>query len=250
MNTRLIIASVSASLLALAAACANAPSQQFDLVPVRSNGQDLVGLDSTTMVESRQPGGIVSVRSDKGFAQFGASLIVAVQNKSAGVLEFGPQNISASANGRPLTVLAADELDAQSKAQARSFIRATTRAEDVGIDAASESFNRDYRFNNYGGCPAGQGDCQVFSNDGGRNYRQDRIDRELEAGTVAAVAHKLHSNRVLISHKALRPASLAPEQVTGGVVVINPPKAGGRVDIVVTFNGQKHSFSFNAQPSA
>ncbi|MDP3739655.1 MAG: hypothetical protein Q8R02_19860 [Hyphomonadaceae bacterium] len=249
MNRKLVFA-LAAILAASAAACSTYPKTRFDLAPVKANGQDLVGLDGATTIESRQPGGIVSVRADNAFAEFGASLIVAVQNKSGGVLDFGPQNISATANGQVLKVLAADELDAQSKAQARGFLRATTRTGEVGIEQATGTFNREYRFNNYGGCPAGQGDCQAFAEDGGSGYRQDRINRELEASNVAVVAQQLESNRALISQKALRPASVAPEQIAGGVVVVHPPKAGGRVDIVVTFNGQKHSFSFNAQPAA
>jgi hypothetical protein len=246
MNRKLVFALTA--ILAASAACSTTANAKFDLVPVRTNGQDLVGLDSATTIESRQPGGIVSMRADNQFSDFGASFIVAVHNKSAGALEFGPQNIVATSNGQSLKVLAAGELDKQVKAQARGFLRATTRTGQVDLEAASANVTREYRFNNYGGCPAGQGNCQVFSDDGGSNYRQDRINRELEAQTVAEVAQKLQVNQTLISQKALRPASVAPEQIAGGVVVINPPKTGGRVDLTVTFNGQKHTFSFNARP--
>lgn len=247
MNRKLVFALAAATIVSTAA-CSTTPNTRFDLVPVQSNGQDLAGLDSATTLESRRPGGIVSVRADNRFSEFGASVIVAVHNKSPGAAEFGPQNITATSNGQSLKVLAASELDAQVKAQARGYIRATTRSEDVGIETATETFNRDYRFNNYGGCPAGQGNCQVFSDDGGSIYRQDRIDREYEAGNVAIVARQLQSNQALIAQKALRPATVPPEQIAGGVVVIDPPKSGGRVDLTVTFNGQTHTFSFNARP--
>ena len=249
MNRKLVFVWV-AIFAAVISACQTQAAPKFDLAPTRANGQDLVGIDSTTLIESRQPGGIVSVRADNSFAEFGASFIVAVHNKSGAAAEFGPANITATANGKPLKVLAAADLEDQSTAQARGYIRATTFNEGVDIDAASETTNREYRFNNYGGCPAGQGDCQVFSGDNGSGYRQDRIKRTREADTVASVATQLAANRALIARRALRPSSVAPEQMAGGAVVIYPPKAGGPVDIVVTFNGQKHSFSFNARPAA
>jgi hypothetical protein len=33
-------------------------------------------------------------------------------------------------------------------------------------------------------------------------------------------------------------------------MVIELPPSGGRVDLTITFNGQKHSFSFAATPEA
>ena len=71
-------------------------------MPVSTNGQDLVGLTGAAMIESRQPGGIVSVRADTQFSDFGASFIVAVQNKTEGAADFGPQNISATVDGKAL----------------------------------------------------------------------------------------------------------------------------------------------------
>jgi hypothetical protein len=52
---------------------------RYDLVPVQSNGADLSDLDSRTILESRLPGGIVSIRADEQFAPFGAGFIVAVE---------------------------------------------------------------------------------------------------------------------------------------------------------------------------
>src|SRR5262245_37213054 len=110
MNRSLILASFA--VLLAAAACTTQPQTRYPLVPVQSNGTDLPGLDSRTILESRQPGGIVSVRADDQFAAFGASFIIAVQNKSGGSTLFGPNDIQASINGERLAVLAADELDA------------------------------------------------------------------------------------------------------------------------------------------
>lgn len=248
--SRRTAATVLAALLALGiGGCSTPAAVRYSLVPIQSNGADLTGLDSRTILESRQPGGIVSVRADEQFAQFGAGFIVAVQNKSGAALDFGPANIEASVDGQKLPVLAAEELDARIKADARSYLRATSRAGGVDIEAASESATREYRFNNYGGCPAGQAGCQVFSDDNGSNYRQDRISRTLEAETVAQTAIVLQANQALIAQRALKHASVGPEEMAGGVMVVEPPKTGGTVDLTVTFNGQKHRFAFAAKPA-
>jgi hypothetical protein len=146
-------------------------------------------------------------------------------------------------------VLAADELDAKLKGVLRGRLRSTSRTETVDIENASAEAAREYRFNNYGGCPAGQGNCQIFSDDGGSIYRQDRINRELQAKTIAEAALTLQAGQSMIE-RALRPSLVAPEQMAGGIIVVEPPKGGGKVDITVTFNGQKHRFAFAATPAA
>jgi hypothetical protein len=114
--TRYLTTAALAAILGVVG-CSTAPTPQitYALVPVKSNGQDLPGLDTKTTLESRQPGGIVSIRGDEQFAAFGAGFIVAVQNKSGAPVDFGPKNISASVNGKPVTVLAAEELDQRVK---------------------------------------------------------------------------------------------------------------------------------------
>src|SRR5262245_25600833 len=106
---RLILATLAA--LLAAPACTTTEPERYAVVPVQSNGTDLPGLDSRTIVESRQPGGIVSVRADDGFEFFGAGFVVAVHNKSGGPVDFGPGDVQASINGHAIPVLAADELD-------------------------------------------------------------------------------------------------------------------------------------------
>ncbi len=250
MKRRLATTALAALLAAALAGCAASPPTRYSLVPVQSNGADLSGMDSRTILESRQPGGIVSVRADEQFAGFGAGFLVAVQNKGAAAQEFGPANIEASVDGRKIPVLAAEELDARIKADARGFIRANTRSGTVDIEAATAEAEREYRFNNFGGCPAGQSGCQVFSDDNGRGYRMDRNDRTLEAQTIAATALALQANQSVIAQRALKRTSVAPEQMTGGVMVVEPPRRGGKVDLTVTFNGQKHRFAFDAKPAA
>ncbi|HEX5007198.1 MAG TPA: hypothetical protein VFV70_08810 [Hyphomonadaceae bacterium] len=244
---RLILATLAA--LLAAPACTTSEPVRYALVPVQSNGADLPGLDSQTILESRQPGGIVSVRADERFDFFGAGFFVAVHNKSGGPVDFGPENVQASIDGHAIPVLAADELDAKLKGRIRGRLRSTSRTDTVDIENASAEVEREYRFNNYGGCPAGQGTCQIFSADGGSGYRQDRINRELQAKTIAEAALTLQTGQAMIQ-RALRPALVAPEQMSGGVIVVEPPKRGGKVDLVVTFNGRKHSFTFTATPAA
>jgi hypothetical protein len=244
---RLILAALAA--LLVAPACSTSQPTSYSLVPVQSNGTDLPGLDSQTILESRQPGGIVSIRADDRFAAFGAGFLIAVHNKSGGPMDFGPADVEASINGQKVAVLAADELDAKLKGIVRGRLRATSRTDTVDIANASADVAREYRFNNYGGCPAGQGDCQIFSADNGSGYRQDRINRELQAKTVAEAALTLQAGQEMIQ-RALRPGLVAPEQMAGGVVVVEPPKSGGKVDLTVTFNGHKHRFAFTATPAA
>jgi hypothetical protein len=244
---RLILAALAA--LLAASACTTSAPTRHSLVPVQSNGADLPGLSSQTILESRQPGGIVSVRADDRYAFFGAGFLIAVHNKSGGPIDFGPWNVEAAIDGQKIPVLAADELDAKLKGVVRARVRSTSRTETVDIADASAEVEREYRFNNYGGCPAGQGGCQIFSNGNGGAYRQDRINRELQAKTVAEAALTLQAGEAMIQ-RALRPALLAPEQMAGGVIVVEPPKGGGKVDLVITFNGQKHRFAFAATPAA
>jgi hypothetical protein len=248
---RFAIGLIAGSLLA---ACVSGPAavQHFSLIPTESNGQPLSGYDSKTTLESRQPGGIVSVRADDQFSQFGASFIIAVQNKSGGPLDFGPQSVSATVNGKPIVVLAADELDARVKGQARGYLRATSRTGGVDVEGATPQASREYRFNNFGGNAAGQGGNSgcAATDDGCRSYRVDRDNREADAKLLADAAAKLQVNTQLISQKALRRESVAPEAMAGGVIVVEPPKEGGPVKLVVTINGQQHKFTFAATPSA
>jgi hypothetical protein len=238
----------------LLAACASGPktAQHFNLIPTESNGQALTGFDSTTTMESRQPGGIVSVRAENQFSQFGASFIIAVQNKSGGPMEFGPKNISATVNGKPTAVLAAEELDQRVKNEARGYLRATSRTSDVGAENATLAATREYQYNNYGGNAAGTGGFSgcAMALDGCRNYRVDRDNREADAKLIAEAALKLQLSSQLISHKALRRENVAPEGVAGGVIVVEPPKGGGPVKLVVTVNGKEHKFTFAATPTA
>ncbi|HEV7693114.1 MAG TPA: hypothetical protein VGO52_19925 [Hyphomonadaceae bacterium] len=250
------IALVAGTLLAgsLLAACAGGPkaAHHFSLIPTESNGQALTGFDSTTTMESRQPGGIVSVRAENQFSQFGASFIIAVQNKSGSPMEFGPQNISATVNDKPIAVLAADELDQRVKSEARGYLRATSRTSDVGAENATPAATREYQYNNYGGNAAGTGGFSgcAMAVDGCRNYRVDRDNREADAKLIADAAVRLQLSSQLISHKALHRESVAPEGVAGGVIVVEPPKSGGPVKLVITVNGKEHKFTFAATPAA
>ncbi len=245
--SRLILATL-ATLLAASACTTDVPAR-YALVPVQANGADLPGLGSSDIIESRQPGGIVSVRADERYEFFGAGFVVAVHNKSGDPLDFGPANIAASIDGKPVPILTANELDARLRGNIRGWLRATSRTGTVDIENASAEVTREYRFNNYGGCPAGQGTCLIFSDDNGSGYRQDHIARELQAKTVVEAATTLQAGQAIIA-RTLRPGLVEPEQISGGVIVVEAPKRGGKVDLVVTFNGRRHSFTFTAAPAA
>ena len=251
MNRR--FAATLAVLAVAAAGCASTPPEtHFSLVPTKSNGQDLPGLDAKTTLESRQPGGIVSVRVEPDYVAAGAGFIVAVQNKSAAPADFGPQNVEATAGGQKLAILSAEELDAKAKAKLAGYIRATNRTGTTDIDKATVSAQREYQYETFGGNAAGQGggsSCVLSGTDNCRAYRADRENREADAKVIAETAAALKQNELLLK-KALRPSTVGPEQMAGGMVVIQPPKAGGPVDVTVTFNGQKHRFTFNATPTA
>jgi hypothetical protein len=247
----ILVAAGFALMATCVSGCETAQSTtRYALVPVWTNGQDVPGLDSRTTLESRQPGGIVFIRADDQIAGFGASFVVGVQNKSGAALEFSPGDIKASVNGMALPVLAAKEFSAEMEGPMRGFIKATIRMDRQDIDAASQETNRNYRFNNYGGCPAGQGGCQIFSDDNGSDYRQDRIDRQLDADTVATAAAQLQATRGWISLRALRPLRVAPGEMSGGIFTVKLPPTGGRVDLRITFNGSDHAFAFLASALA
>ena len=248
MNRSLILASLA--VLGLAACTTPPPTTRYALAPIQANGTDLPGLDSRTTVESRQPGSIVSIRPSDQFAELGPGFVIAVQNKGAAPASFGPQDIEAAVNGAKVAVLAAEEMENEVIGDLRGYIRATQRTDTVDIEQASEFVSREYRFNNYGGCPAGQGRCLIESADIGSGYRHDRINRQIQAENVAEAAAALMASQALISERALQAATVEPEQMAGGVIVIQPPRSGGKVDLTVTFNGQKHRFSFRASPSA
>jgi hypothetical protein len=248
MNRTLVFASFAA--IIAASACSSQPQTRYALTPIHAGGADLPGLDSRTTVESRQPGSIVSVRPSDQFAELGPGLVIAVQNKGSAPASFGPHDIEATINGARVAVLAADEMDARMKGDLRGYLRATQRTDTVDIEQASAEVSREYRFNNYGGCPAGQGRCQIGSADFGSGYRHDRINREAQAQNVAEAAIVLQANQALISQRALQAYTIAPDQIAGGVIVLQPPRSGGKLDLTVTFNGQKHRFSFSATPSA
>jgi hypothetical protein len=249
--TRYLIAATLAGILA--AGCASAPPAHYMVVPIKSNGTDLPGLDAKTTLESRQPGGIVSARGDDRFADFGAGFIIAVQNKSAAPAEFGPKNVVASINGKSIPILAAAELDEKVKARLAGYVRATNRTGTTDIDLATASAQREYRYETFGGNLAGQGggsSCALSSTDNCRNYRLDRENREADARVIAETAAVLQQSQQLIAQRALQPATVGPEAIAGGAIVIQPPKGGGTVDLTITFNGQTHRFSFNATPTA
>ena len=65
-------------------------------------------------------------------------------------------------------MLAADELDARVKAEARGYLRATTRTGQVDIEQATAEVAREYRFNNFGGRAGGQPSLAYSDDQGSR----------------------------------------------------------------------------------
>jgi len=241
------LASVTASLVCAAACTAIAPPS-YTVAPVRSNGQDLQNLDDRTTLESRDPTGIVAVRADDQFADFGVGFAIVVHNLGGEPTEFGPTQVEARLNGRPVEILAAAELSVKATGVVKGYVRATSGRRRT-IEEATEDFNREYRFNNYGGCPAGQSCCQVYSADNGSRYRQDRISREREAQTVARAALDLVGWQTLIAQRALRPSRVGPNAITGGVLVVEPPPVAGEIELRINFNGKSHVFAFRVSPA-
>lgn len=243
----------AAAMLLAAAACASGP-EPYELKAVASNGQDLRGVSSTraTILESRQPAGIVSVRQSDLLSEYGVSFIVAAKNEGTEAAAFGPENVAASIGGRPAAVFDAGELDDKVRGNVRAFMRATDRGDPAStraVDAGRPDVALEYTYNNYGGCPAGQGRCQIESPDVGSVYRHDRIDRERNLSNAMTAASVLEKDLAAIG-STLKPALVAPGAVGGGVVVIQPPRPGEILELVITFAGQPHRFSFEARPAA
>ena len=164
-------------------------------------------------------------------------------------MAFSPTDISATAGGRRLDILSAAELKQRVAGDTRSYMQATDRTGSVDFERATPDVAREYRFNNFGGCPAGQSGCAIYSDDNGRDYRLDRNNRELQAQSVAEAAFALQLNQQVIAAKALKPEALGPGELSGGAFVVTPPREGGPIDLVVTFAGQTHSFTFAAARS-
>ena len=161
--TRYLIAATLAVILAAAAArLQHTPTPQVTIPWCRLHPTARACRASTPRPRSNRASPAASSPSAATTSSptFGASFIVAVQNKRTGARpEFGPGNIPPPINGERFAVLAADELDAKVKDDSRGYLRATPATGTVDIEAATAQVTREYRFNNFGGCPAGESDA-------------------------------------------------------------------------------------------
>lgn len=244
---------LAATLLA-ATACATSPGA-YQLAPVAAGGQDLSAyskLKPDAMLESRLPGGTVMVRTVEIFSDYGASFAIAATNAGGQPVQLSVQDVSATAGGAPLHIYTAKELDSEITGAARAYLRSSDGQYDPtnlrDVEQASVDVNRRENFNTFVGCPVGEGRCQIDSPDIGSSYRLERIDREQDLATNAEVAQKLMTELPVLT-RTLRTATIAPGATAGGLVVMQHPSRGQRVDITVAFNGETHTFSYLAKPS-
>ncbi len=234
---------------------ANTTRPKYALRASMANGQDLGGLriGPATLLESRQPAGVVSLKLSDQLRRYGAAFVVVAQNTGGAETSFGPANVSASVGGRALPVYSPEELDARARGDARSKIRAYDRSdpsETRDIESASLSAQTEHSHNNWGGCPAGKSGCLIYDTDDvGRSYRMGELDREWNYRSSIEVAAQLAQDMPAIEKAVLRSAAVKPGGIAGGVVVVQHPAPGETVDVTITFAGQKHSFSFVAQPT-
>ncbi len=247
------IALLCAPLLA-AAACATA-SGTYQLAPVAAGGQDLTQyskLKPDAMLESRMPGGTVLVRTVDIFSDYGASFAIAATNAGGQPVQLSVQDVSATAGGVPLHIYTAKELDSEITGAARAYLRASDGNYDPtnlrDVELASTDVNRRENVNTFVGCAVGEGRCQIDSPDIGSAYRLERIDRQQDLATNTEVAQKLMTELPVLT-RTLRTATVAPGATAGGLVVMQHPARGQRIDITVAFNGETHTFSYLARPS-
>ncbi len=245
----------AALLLATLGGCATSAgtsaAPRFALRPTASDGQDLTRMNvaEDTVLESRRPGGIVSIQATDHLSSYGASFVLAARNLGEAPLVFGPENVSASADGRPVRVYTAEKLGETVQRKVGAMMKTETRSVSGtrrDLEAASVSATTDHTFNNYGGCPAGQGGCRVY--DGTlTDYNWDENERQLNYETSRRAAAILAKDAGAVNQHVLKSAPIAPGGTMGGVVVLESPKVGETIDLVVTFGGQTHRFSYLAQ---
>jgi hypothetical protein len=244
-----------AACAAALAACASSPvaaGPGYALRAKAANGQDLSGVNigARTLLESKQPAGSVTLQMSDQLREYGASFVVAVQNDGAEAGTFGPENVTATAGGRTLAVYTREQLAERVTGTARSMIRALDRddpAQRRDVTEGTQAVARERSWNTYGGCPAGQSGCQIYSADNGASYRQGELDREANLETAASVAARLQAE-MRPAQLALHTESVAPHAIAGGVLVIEHPKPGETLELTITFAGQPHRFSFMAAP--
>lgn len=266
MKVQLVAAAVLAS--SLAACTTAAAPQSLSLQPVASNGRDLTKLNikPTSLLESRQPAGEVSIQPTDKLSSYGASFVVAVRNISPSVQDFGPANVSAVSGATPVAIYSPEELTQQIQGKVRARMQTETRSANdktrdvtaatqwdptgngIGLSPVPNSAH-DYRFNNAGGCPAGQGRCQIEAPDGGAGYRADVRDRDLNLQTSQEIAAQMMKDMRDVK-VTLNAGQIPAGQIGGGVIVLPRPRSGETVTVTVTFAGQPHTFTYKAVPAA
>lgn len=245
---------IALGLIALLAGCAAAPGPTYVLRATASDGRDLsnADIDADTILELRQPTGVVSIQPTRQFSAYGAAFIVAVHNVGTAPQTFGPENIVVKVGGAPVTVYNAAALEEKVKRKVGAMMKAEAARASFSprdIQEASYSVTHDRTYNNYGGCTAGNGACGIFT--GGYNrYLQDESERAQNYEVATRAAALLLRDTAAVNQQVLKSSAVKPGDMLGGVVVIGHPRVDQTLDVVVTFGGQPHKFSFRALPLA
>jgi hypothetical protein len=179
------------------------------------------------------------------------SFVISVLNSSTLPADFSTENIQAKANDAPVKVYTYDDIVRQIEKKRKDALTLALLSDIAGTLAASASAYQ-YHYGNV----SGNGPSGAYSG----TYSGYTYDPSAAMAAQSAVQERTQANILQINHSAgksieaankniLQRQTVAPETWYGGVVMIAPPaaeKKEGTVTLSVTYNGDRHLFSFKS----
>ena len=174
-------------------------------------------------------------------------LYVAGRNQSTANINFGTENVSADANGKPLRVFTYDEL--AKKINSGAFWKRFAGAAGAGLRAGAAvqpaqtnytgQFNGSNNYGQYRGTYFGQA---TTTDPAAQAMSQSAINADARAQGAAVNAQQSQSLAAL--QAVLRTTTVQPGQMYGGVIEVARPPASSIMNVRVRFAGELHIFSF------
>lgn len=254
MKQLITLSLASLALVACQTTAAPPSTPGLTLTPIASNGQDLSAyeLDDKSTLESRRPGAIVSLVPTPSLSEYGAAFTIGLENHSDDALTFGLTNIKATSGSRSLTLKTPASLRAEVDGRARAELRARDPLYDPSnprdIELALDAVSRERSYNNFGGCPAGQGRCMIERDDAGAGYRDDERDRQASIALANEVGGRLQEEYAAIELLVPQDGAVAPGGLAGGVVVVEYPAVGETLTLTAEAAGHQHIFEYRIDP--
>lgn len=217
--------------LALAPTAAMAGDMKF--VPAATDAAQVRYLQGVPTVSvSDDTGGVMVTQTDEVYGR--VRMRVAFTNAGDVPVNFGIENVTATLDGQPLTVMSADDLEKIAKRKAGWAAFAMAMAGGLGAVAAQANSNRTYT--TYGSSRYGSYYSQTVVHDpaaaavgtaasvGGAAYAISRINDNLEQTLTA------------INDNVIQTTTVDPKSNYGGLLVVDKFKIGkgapGRLELV------------------